>query len=177
MSYHSASSFRTLGNAAASQVALTILNGDASKVVRVRRLTVQMDATAVLTAYTNVIKVSRISAASGGTALTKVDWDSTAASDADVVVRGATASDGGAATAITATPGTTFWQSFIMRIHTLVGQVLMIDQTIIPDMCVDYPVVLRPGEGLCVAIVNGTAASNLATDHHIFNISWTEEAS
>lgn len=177
MSYHSASSFRTLGNAAASQVALTILNGDGSKVVRVRRLTVQEDATGVLTAFTNVAKVSRISAASGGTALTKVDWDSSAASDADVVIRGATASDGGAATAITATPGTTLWQSFIMRVHTAVGQILMTNQTILPDMCADYPVILRPGEGLCVAIVNATAASNLATNHYIFNITWTEDAS
>lgn len=177
MGYHSISSFRTLGNATASQNILTIMNTHASRVVRVRRLTVQNDNTAVLTAFTNVVRTSRVSAASGGTVLTKVDWDTTSASDASVEVRGATAADGGAATAITATPGTTLWQGFIMRMHTLVGQVFMSSQNVLPDLCENTPIVLRPGQGLVVNIVNATAASNLATNHHIVNMMWSEDAS
>jgi hypothetical protein len=177
MSYHSAATFRTLGNAAASQNLFTIYNGDASKVVRVRSLVFQEDATAVLTAYSSVVKVSRGTSISGGTTLTKVDWDTSAASDADVVCRGATASDGGGATAITATPGTTLWQQFIMRIHTLVGQIFMQDSLVLPLVVESTPVILRPSEGLVVNIVNGTAASNLATNHYIVNCMWTEDAS
>ena len=177
MSYHSAATFRTLGNAAASQNILTIYNGHASKVVRLRSLVFQEDATAVLTAYSSVVKVSRATSISGGTALTKVNWDTSAASDASIVCLEATASDGGTATAITATPGTTLWQQFIMRIHTLVGQIFMQDSLVLPLIAEATPVVLRPGEGIVVNIVNGTAASNLATNHYIVNAAWTEDAS
>jgi hypothetical protein len=177
MGYHSAATFRTLGNAAASQNIFTILNTHASRVVRVRSLVFQEDATAVLTAYSSLVKVSRTAAATNGTELTKVNWDTASATDASVVCRGATASDGGAATAITATPGTTLWQQFIMRIHTLVGQIFMQDSIVIPLIAESNPVILRPGQGLVVNIVNGTAASNLATNHYIVNAAWTEDAS
>lgn len=48
--YFSATTFRQVGNATTSQVLLTIENIDATKLVYVRRLLFQMDATAALTA-------------------------------------------------------------------------------------------------------------------------------
>ena len=107
----------------------------------------------------------------------KVDWDTAAASDADVVCRGATASDGGAATAITVTIATILWQQFIMRIHTLVGQILGYEANALPQVVESTPIVLRPSEGLSVHIINPTAASNLATNHYVVNCMWTEDAS
>jgi len=177
MSYHSAASFRTLGAAATAQNFFTILNGHASKVVRVRRMTFQMDATAVLTAVMPIMKTCRVAAASGGTALSKVDWDSASASDALVVCRGATASDGGTATAITATPGVTIWQQFGMRLHTAVGQVLGIDNNVLSIICETNPVVLRPGEGLLVHIVAAATTSNPATNFYFVQCAWSEDAS
>jgi len=177
MSYHSAASFRTLGAAATAQNFFTIYNGHASKVVRVRRMTFQMDATAVLTTFMPIVKSCRVSAASGGTALGKVDWDSAAASDALVVCRGATASDGGAATAITATPGTTLWQQYGMRLHTAVGQVLGNDNNILSIICEATPIVLRPGEGLLVHIVAAATTSNPATNFYFVQCAWSEDAS
>lgn len=177
MSYHSATTFRTLGSAAASQPLFTIYNGHASKVVRVRSMEFYEDATAVLTAVTSQLKVSRGTTISAGTALSKVDWDTSAASDAAVVCRGATASDGGAATAITVTAGVTLWQSFIMRIHTLVGQIIGHEVDVIPGLCESNPILLRPSEGLAVHIINPTAASNLATNHYVISCMWTEDAS
>jgi len=177
MSYHSAASFRTLGAAATAQNFFTIFNGHASKVVRVRRMTFQMDATAVLTTFMPIVKTCRVSAASAGTALTKVDWDSAAASDALVVCRGATASDGGTATAITATPGTTLWQQYGMRLHTAVGQVLGNDNNILSIICEATPVVLRPGEGLLVHIVAAATTSNPATNFYFVQCAWSEDAS
>jgi len=177
MSFHSAASFRTLGAAATAQNFFTILNGHASKVVRVRRMTFQMDATAVLTTFMPIVKTCRVSAASGGTALTKVDWDTASASDALVVCRGATASDGGGATAITATPGTTLWQQFGMRLHTAVGQVLGNDNNVLSVICESTPVVLRPGEGLLVHIVAAATTSNPATNHYFVQCAWSEDAS
>jgi len=177
MSFHSAASFRTLGAAATAQNFFTILNGHASKVVRVRRITFQMDATAVLTTFMPIVKTCRVSAASGGTALTKVDWDTSSASDALVVCRGANASDGGGATAITATPGTTLWQQFGMRLHTAVGQVLGNDNNVLSVICESTPVVLRPGEGLLVHIVAAATTSNPATNYYFVQCAWSEDAS
>lgn len=177
MSYHSASTFRTLGSAAASQPLFTIVNGHASKVVRIRSLTFNMDATAVLTAVTSQIKVSRGTSISGGTALAKTNWDTSAASDALVVCSGNTASDGGATTNLLATIATVIWQQFIMRIHTLVGQVLGYEANLLPALVESTPVILRPSEALSVHIINPTAASNAATNHYVVNCTWTEDAS
>lgn len=177
MSYHSASTFRTLGSAAASQPLFTIVNGHASKVVRIRALTFNEDATGVLTAVTSQIKVSRGTSISGGTVLSKVDWDTSLASDALVVCRGNTASDGGATTTLLATIATVMWQQFIMRVHTAVGQILGYNQEILPSLTESTPVLLRPGENMSVHITNPTAASNLATNHYIVNCVWTEDAS
>jgi hypothetical protein len=178
VSYHSAATFRTLGAAATAQNFFTLYNGHASKVVRVRRLVFQMDATAVLTTFMPIMKTCRVAAASGGTALAKVDWDSAAASDALVVARGATASDGGTATAITATPTTnTLWQQFGMRLHTAVGQVLGLDNNSLSAIAESTPVVLRPGEGLLVHMVAAATTSNPATNFYFVQCAWSEDAS
>jgi len=178
MSYHSTATFRTIGAVATAQNFFTLFNGHASKVVRVRRLVFQMDATAVLTTFMPIKKCCRVAAASGGTALNKVDWDSAAASDALVVARGANASDGGAATAITATPTTqTLWQQFGMRMHTVVGQVLGPDNNMLPVIVETNPVILRPGEGLLVHLVAAATTSNPVTNHYFVTCAWTEDAS
>jgi hypothetical protein len=173
MSMHSAASFRTPGNAAVAQNLFVIRNTHASKIVWVRRLVMQMDATAVLTAFMPLVKTCRISAASGGTALTKVDWGSTP-SDAAVIALGANASDGGAATAITATPGATLWQQYGMRMHTLVGQVLGIDNNVLSAISESYPVRLGQNEGLLVHIVAAATGSNPATNHYFVEAAWEE---
>lgn len=172
------STFRTLGNAAATQNLFSIENAAGSSVlVAVRRISVQMDATAVLAAITSQIKTSRPTALpTGGTTLTKVGFDTAQSSSASVVCRGATASDAGAATAITATAGSTGWQQYVMRMHTLVGQVLLPDESLIPGLSADDPVILRAGEALLVQIVQATAANNAATNHHIVNCMFEEFA-
>lgn len=163
------SSFRTLGSAATPQNLFTASNTTGSSVIlAVRRLVVQMDATAVLTAVSPQFKVSRASGApSGGTALTKVPFDTSLSSSGNVSFLGATASDGGAATAITATAGTTGWQQFAFRLHTAVGQVLIPDETLIPVLCADDPIYLRANEHLVVQLVATAGTSNPATNHYV----------
>lgn len=170
------SSFRTLGNAATPQNIFTISNTTGSSVlVAVRRLTVQMDATVVLTAVAPQLQLSRVSSApTGGTVLTDVAFDTSLSGSANVEARGATASDGGAATAITATAGTTLWQQYNFRLHTAVGQVLTPDNGLIPDLCQDDPVILRANEHLLVQVVAAAAASNAATNHYIVQAMFEE---
>lgn len=165
-------SFRTLGNTLSPQNIFSIENGAASGVLlALRRLSVQMDSTTATLAVGSQVKTSRPTALpTGGTVLTPVLFDTTdAALPASVVFRGATASDGGAATAITATAGATLWHQFVMRLATAAGQVLMDDQSLIPALSEGDPVILRPGEALLVQIVQATAANNFATNHHVVN--------
>jgi hypothetical protein len=169
----SAASFRTLGTAATPHNLLTIENTDAVVQVRVRDITIQLDATAVLTSVMPLVKVSRATGVpTGGTTLNKAQFDTANASDAQVVVRGATASDGGVATAITATAGTSIWQEYQMRMHTVVGQVISPPSRLPTILTKDL--VLRQNEALLVQVVASAGASNPATNHWSVTVTWDE---
>lgn len=172
----SAASFRTLGTAATPQNLFTIENIDATKLVWIRRLTVQLDATAVLTSVMPQVKASRATAVpTGGTALNKGQFDTGNASNANTICRGGTASDGGVATAITATAGTTLWQQYCMRMHTVVGQVLAPDNNVLPLLVETEDFVLRQNQALLIQIVASAGASNPATNHWFCNVVWEED--
>lgn len=161
--------FRTLGAAATIQNLFSIENASGSTIlVGVRRLAVQVDATAVLTAVMPQVKTFRISAgvAAGGTTLTAVKSDTTQTASVSVVCRGATSSDGGAATAITGTLDTpAVWQQYAMRMFTAVGQVLAPDNSLIPSLCETNPLVLQANQALVVQVVAAVTTSNPATNH------------
>lgn len=174
--YFSASTFRQVGNAGTTQNLFTIDNIDATKLVTVRRLNIQMDATAVLVSVMPLLKCSRLtSAASGGTTLTKVPFNTSNTSNANTVVRGSTASDGGANSGPTATPGNIVWQQFGMRLHTAVGQVLGIDNNVLPLLVETQDYVLKQNEGLVVHVVAAAGASNPATNHYFVEVVWEED--
>ncbi len=174
--YFSAASFRTLGTAATPHNLFTIENLDATKIVTIRRLTVQLDATAVLVAVMPQVKVSRSAAVpTGGTVLAKAQFDTANASNANTIVRGANASDGGVASAITATAGTSIWQQYCMRMHTVVGQVLAPDNNVMPLLVENQNFILRQNQALLVQIVSSVGTSNPATNHWFANIVWEED--
>jgi hypothetical protein len=169
----SAASFRILGTAATPHNLLTIENTDATVQVRIRDITIQLDATAVLTAVMPLVKVSRATAVpTGGTTLSKAQFDTANASDAQIVVRGANASDGGVASAITSTAGTTIWQEYQMRMHTVVGQVIS-PPSRLPTI-LTKSLVLRQNEALLVAVISSAGASNPATNHWSVCVTWDE---
>lgn len=169
----SAASFRILGTAATPHNLLTIENTDVTVVVTIRDIMVQLDATAVLTAVMPLVKVSRATAVpTGGTTLTKAQFDTNNASDAQIIVRGANASDGGAATAITATASAALWQEYQMRLHTAVGQVLS-PPSRMPTL-LDKSLVLRQNEALLVQVVASAGTSNPATNHWSVCVTWDE---
>jgi hypothetical protein len=174
--YFSVATFRTLGAAATTQNLFSLENTAGSAVtVKIRRLLVQMDATAALTAVMPLIKTSRPTAIpSGGTTLSKAQWNTANTSAANVIARGATASDGGTATAITATPGTIAWQQYCMRLHTAVGQVLAPDNNLLPALVDTQDFTLAAGEALLVQIVAAATTSNPATNHYFVNCAWEE---
>ena len=174
--YFAAASFRTLGSAATPHNLFTIENIDATKLVTLRRLTVQLDATAVLVSVMPQVKLSRATAVpTGGTVLSKAQFDTNNASNANTIVRGATASDGGVATAITSTAGTSIWQQYCMRMHTVVGQVVAPENNVAPTLIEVDGIILRQNQALLVQIVASAGASNPATNHWVANVVWEED--
>lgn len=166
-------SFRILGAAALLHNLFSIENAAGSTVlVKVTGLDVKMDATAVLVAVVPFIKLSRPTASpTGGTVLNKANRDTALASNASVVVRGANASDGGAATAITATQGAMFKAAGGFRLHTAVGQVLVDGSSLLP---LGEPIILRAGEALLAVVDAAVATSNPATNHWQVGVAWEE---
>lgn len=173
-----AASFRTLGNAAAPQNILTFENAAGSgRLVYIQSIEIAVETTVALLTVACQVDVSRTTAIpSGGTALTKTALDSALSSNANVVIRGATASDGGAASAITATAAAGYInRNFINRQATAVGQVVNPNtiQMLPLGVMENDTLILREGEAIVVQIT-GTAASNAATNHYITSVLWHE---
>jgi len=174
---HAVATFRTLGNAATTHDLFSLENTSGAPLnIVVRRLLVQADTTAVLTAQMPQVKTHRCPVPTGGTTLTKMPYDTAggAASMANAIARGATASDGGGATAITSSPGTVAWQQYCARMHTLVGQVLAPDNNLLPSLVETMNFVLRPTEALVVRVLASVGTSNPATNHWFVNCVWEE---
>ena len=174
--FFTAATFRIQGSAGTPQNLFTIENIDSTKLVYIRKLVLQMDMTVALATVTPLIKVSRATGVpSGGTVTAKGLFDASAASNANTIVRGATASDGGALTTITATAGDVLWEQFIMRLHTAVGQVLTPDQDLLPAALIAaQQFILRQNQALAVQIVAPAGGSNPATNWYAVECAWEE---
>jgi hypothetical protein len=62
-----------------------------------------------------------------------------------------------------------------MRMHTVVGQVLAIDNHVAPITVDTQNLILRQNQALLVQIVASAGASNPATNHWFVNIVWEED--
>jgi hypothetical protein len=154
--------FRTLGLASADHNLLTIFNKTGStKLLALRRLTIQFEDTGASTALAKVAKTARITALpTGGTVLEPLTFDSALTHDLDCEVMGATAADGGAATPIAATPVGPYGRAqFKTRQATSVGQILFPDESLIPSLCESTPIILRPLEGLLVSMTDASVTT------------------
>jgi hypothetical protein len=173
-----AASWRTVGSAGSPHVLFSIENQAGSAViVGVSKLTIEMDSTAALATVAADIETYRpTSIASAGTVLTKTAIDTALTSNASVVLRGATASHGGAATAITAAAPSTspMWHQFAYRMHTAVGVTDASDYNMLPSDIADVDwVPIRAGESLAVRVV-GTATNNPATNFYVVKCAFFE---
>lgn len=174
--FFTSATFREVGSGTTPQNMFSIENIDSTKLVYIRKLVLQMDMTTPLTSVTPLIKVSRATGVpSGGTALAKGLFDTSASSNANTICRGSTASDGGANSGPTATAGDVIWEQFIMRVHTAVGQILTPDQDLLPAALIAaQQFILRQNQALLVQIVAPAGASNPATNHYAIACAWEE---
>jgi hypothetical protein len=176
MSMMSAATFRMDGNATVLQNLFALYNGGTNRVVRIRRIVLQVDPRGTLTFIMPLIKLCRISSVSSGQALTKVAWEATA-SHADIVARGRNTSDGGSQTNIVATPGDTMWQQYASRTYSAVGQIIGDDQNVAPIIIESNPIVLRQNQGILVYVEAPSANTNPNTLHWFVQCAWDEAVS
>jgi len=157
--------FRTPGLASGNHNLFTIFNKTGStKIVAVRRLVLQVEDTGVLLTVAPIVQTSRITTLpTSGTVLTPVTCDTALTHDTNVECMGAASADGTASGPIVSTAGTRAWAGFKMRMATQVGQVLFPDETLIPELCGDTPILLRALEGLQVQMVQ----ASVTTAHYV----------
>ncbi len=170
-----ACSFRQLGIAGtAGQKIGAIFNAAGSAViVDVELVAVDVSQTAARVVAPPLIRAHKLTAVpTGGTAITKIASDSTLTSNASVTLFQGTASDGGAATAITATPAanTIINQEVAPRALTLVGY----EQFDRLEWFDSKPWTLRAGEGMLVNLDYTVATSNPVTDNWNVQFLWSE---
>lgn len=148
------STFATIGVGSTNVNLFSFFNKTGSGVLVAIR---EFDVNSLRTGDSGTVRTPSLSqlttAPSTGTLLTKVAFDTTLSSSANVEARGATADDNAAATTLTATPTTYGWRIFGARGTTGAGQTLEIDQTLSPSLSeTDDPMILRESEGVLVTI-------------------------
>ena len=167
---YTGTSFRTVGLASNPHNLLTLWNPATSgRNVALKRLTVQLDHTTLLATVLAMISSHPTGEPSGGTVLAATKFEA-AYPAAALVLRGATASDGGGATAITATAGVRVWTQFAQRPHTLAGWFTTDDLFLIPERSFDRPIILAPGDGLLINTVMNASIGAF----YILNCWWEE---
>jgi hypothetical protein len=168
------STFRVAGLASAAQTIFFCQNAAGSTVLMaVRRLSLQVEANAAVTTVAPSAYTYKVTSSlpTGGTATTKHLFDSNDSSSASCTANCAASAEGTAsAITWTAPAGTPGWRQFIMRMHTLAGQVLYPDESLIPLLCDTDPIILRAGQALVVQI----NIASVTTTHYTVNCMWEE---
>lgn len=170
--------FRTVGSAATPQNLFSIENtGPAGFMVALRLLRIwshQVTATAVLPPWYGLSRITTLP--TGGTTMTKVAVDPRdAASNAGVVLRQGTASDGGALTGITGTAGVRQATGIVVQIYTAVGGVQPVATDVIAwDVPDDFEMILTPGNAYLIQVIAAAAADNIAGRSFHVTCAWEE---
>lgn len=142
--------------------------------VAVRRVLLVMSNTSNTSAPRAVLATRITSEPTGGTAHTPVPFDTSGSHSASVVFKGAASADG-TSSAITAPAGTRGWSQIVQKMATVTttgGQVIPLDQSLLPSLVGDDPLVLAEGEGLLFNYSTADTSSSVA--QNIVNCMWEE---
>lgn len=167
------STFRIPGQAVTPHNLFSLENlaaNPATFLVGVRRLTIQMVATAASVALVNYRMWRTTTVPTGGTVMTKTSRDSADALNANVNARMAVSADA-VATAITyALPATNpMWQQS-QPVMLTSGVYAAEDNSLAPVVFQDDPLVIRPGQSILVAATTASVASA----SYVINCLWEE---
>jgi hypothetical protein len=172
--------FRAVGNTLTIQGLLAINNTSTNITMTLRRMLMHTEQTAVITTPMWVRMYRTTAANTGGTQITsglRVPFDSAYTSSTLINILQAASADG-TNTAITPnTLGNMMWQTFVMRIHTQVGQIIPADHDLIPILCADNSLAgltIKPSEYVVVQLMTTTTAANPNTNHYLLSCVWEE---
>jgi hypothetical protein len=177
-----AASFRTVGDATVKQKIMSLQNGNASTstvLVGLRRCTVTVNHTVAALTVAPWLRLSNNGGSTGGTTLSKQAQAPviSPASNAAVLAKGATASDGGVATVLSADFGGVFnyyRQSFISREATVAGYIEGA-QVIELQSLNDPPIIIGQAVApMDVVVYANVAGDNPATNHYLAEMEWEE---
>ncbi len=162
-----------LGNDATSQNLLSVTNKLGSRVnVYIRQMEFAVDSIVALAAVMPQVKTSRATSISGGAVLSGSTYSTTQTSSSSVEVR-APILDG---FPLTGTAGTTLWQGYGMRMHTLVEQVIRPKGSLLPNLVDRQNFILRPNQSILCQVVAAAGTSNAALMNSWWaEINWEEE--
>lgn len=155
-----------------------------SVLVNVRRIALQMDSQAfALTSVMPQVKLYRgsgtLAAQSGVGLVSKGTFDSSQTSSPYVFIYRDNLPDGYGVGGLALTPsGAVYWQQYIQRMHTLVGQVLGADGSILPQLIEDvgtFDFLLYPNQYIMVQVEPTSIGNNPPDNQWFFNMVWTEE--
>jgi len=161
--------FRTNGLASSPHNLFTLENPVGSgRTLAVIRVTMQAEETALSTLVVSVCGGRTSGLPTGGTVLSsdKLETSGTISG----IARGATASDDGAATTITATMVSRIWTQFKQRLITAAGYITNDDNFVLPQTIEMRPLILSPGQAIVVQAVNNA----VTTDKYVVNCMWYE---
>lgn len=171
-----ANSFRTLGIAGTTgHKLMTLFNASGSTTtIEIQKIYVDVMFTAAKVIQPPITRIHKLTALpTGGTAMTKIPLNSGApTSTSNLTILQSTASDGGTATAITATPAanTIISQIWQPRALTLVGYE-PVDRI---ELCEDEPFTLNALEGVLLNLDYTAAGASAVTDMYIHGVVWEE---
>jgi hypothetical protein len=167
-------SFRTPGRGATTQNLLAVHNATGSAVLAdVSELIVEAERETAFTTTPPLIKISRFTVLpTGGIVLSKVPQDTNGSPSGSLVVTGDASADGtSSGSALTVTLGNQFGASFSPRAYTLAG---MIDRYRREFIKPDFPMTLRPLEGICAHVIAASGADNPTTNSYIVTVAVQE---
>ena len=178
MALFSAASQRINGDSQAHQELVILQNARGSqKIVNVKRILSQMDATNNTTAISAAVLTYRGTTdplLDGACAANKCAFDTTATSDPKVQMWYAVTPDGDGWSNMDGTAGTMAWRQWAMRRRTAVGQVLAYDNSQLPALVATNNWRLYPGEYLMVRADPIANADNSNTNGWFVQAVWEE---
>jgi len=169
---------RITGDATTEQYLFALENRFSSgRLVRIRRATITLDATAALTAVMPQIKAVRGSGlVTNGRTVVPGTFDTTQTSSDGVRAYVASRPDDGFSATMTVTSPAINWQQYVTRYHTLAEQFINLGgESILPLLVESFEYKIYPGQYFALRVNAAAASSNPVTNYWLLNVCYTEE--
>jgi hypothetical protein len=169
---------RITGDASLEQYLFAIENRfNSGRLVRVRRLSVMLDATAALNAVMPQVKAVRGSGVvTNGRTVVEGRFDTTQTVSPNINAYVASRPDDGPGGVMSVTAPTINWQQIVSRNHTLAEQMRNVGgESVLPALVEGFSYKIYPGQYMAMRVNGSAITSNPITNFWVINCVFTEE--